>query len=136
MVLSFFVNWKYYTTVFPTTRQLWRHTFHDSDSEPDALLGFHLLSCSRYCKPSTVKQSCCLVIYEPWLRRLDFSTLSRSCFSNTIPSPMTLEVVKKIAEKHGKTPAQILLRHALQRGLIIIPKSSHPDRVVSNIQVS
>lgn len=42
-------------------------------------------------------------------------------------------VVTKIAEKHGKTPAQILLRWATQRGLAVIPKSNNPQRLEQNL---
>lgn len=42
--------------------------------------------------------------------------------------------VMSIASKHGKTPAQVLLRWASQRGIAVIPKSSNPDRAKSNFQ--
>jgi D-xylose reductase len=41
--------------------------------------------------------------------------------------------IKAIAEKHGKTPAQILLRWATQRGLAVIPKTSRPDVMAQNL---
>nr|CAD7431750.1 unnamed protein product [Timema monikensis] len=50
-------------------------------------------------------------------------------------SPLTEPVVVKIAEKHGKTSAQVLLRHIVQRGISVIPKSSNPDRIRQNIQI-
>ncbi|MHB0936388.1 MAG: aldo/keto reductase [Armatimonadota bacterium] len=37
-----------------------------------------------------------------------------------------------IAEKHGKTPVQILLRWPLQHGVITIPKSAHSKRIREN----
>jgi len=33
--------------------------------------------------------------------------------------------VKNIATKYGKTPAQILLRHLVQQGIIVIPKVNY-----------
>ncbi len=48
---------------------------------------------------------------------------------------MELEAVKEIAKAHGKTPAQVVIRHALQRGLVVTPKASHPERIIENIQV-
>lgn len=48
---------------------------------------------------------------------------------------MENEVVKEIADKYKKTPAQILLRHLLQRNLIVIPKSTNPNRLRQNIDV-
>jgi D-xylose reductase len=43
------------------------------------------------------------------------------------------ETIKSVAEKHGKTPAQVLLRWATQRGLAVIPKSSSEERLKSNL---
>ncbi|MDX1889156.1 aldo/keto reductase [Mycolicibacterium sp. 050158] len=40
-----------------------------------------------------------------------------------------------IAEAHGRTPAQILIRWHVQLGNIVIPKSVNPDRIKSNIDV-
>ena len=41
-------------------------------------------------------------------------------------------VLKKIAEKHAKSVAQIVLRWDLQRGTITIPKSTHQKRIIAN----
>ena len=41
-------------------------------------------------------------------------------------------VLKKIAEKHGKSTAQVILRWDLQRGIIAIPKSTHQVRIKEN----
>jgi 2,5-diketo-D-gluconate reductase A len=44
-------------------------------------------------------------------------------------------VIQALATGHGKTPAQIVLRWHIQEGLIVIPKSVTPERIVSNIDV-
>ena len=44
-------------------------------------------------------------------------------------------VVVRVAKKLKKTPAQILIKWALQRGTSVIPKSTNPDRIKENIQV-
>ena len=41
-------------------------------------------------------------------------------------------VVREIAEKHQRTPAQILLRWSVQLGNIVIPKSVTPSRMAQN----
>jgi diketogulonate reductase-like aldo/keto reductase len=43
--------------------------------------------------------------------------------------------VARIAERLGRTPAQVLIRWALQRGLIVLPKSTHRPRIEQNAQV-
>jgi diketogulonate reductase-like aldo/keto reductase len=42
-------------------------------------------------------------------------------------------VVVELAERHGRTPAQIVLRWHVQSGLIVIPKSVTPARIHENI---
>ncbi|KAI6221978.1 hypothetical protein M3Y99_01519100 [Aphelenchoides fujianensis] len=44
-------------------------------------------------------------------------------------------VVQQLAKKYGKTPAQILLRHTIQQGISVVPKSTHANRVRENIDV-
>ena len=43
--------------------------------------------------------------------------------------------IQGIAKKHGKTPAQIMIRWCLEHGTIVIPKSSNPDRIRENADV-
>jgi 2,5-diketo-D-gluconate reductase A len=40
-----------------------------------------------------------------------------------------------LAKKHGKTPAQIVLRWHIQLGLVVIPKSTHPQRIKENREI-
>lgn len=40
--------------------------------------------------------------------------------------------LKRIAEKHGKTPVQVTLRWDLQHQVVTIPKSVHADRIREN----
>ena len=44
-------------------------------------------------------------------------------------------VLKQIADKHDKTIAQVSLRWSIQRGIPIIPKSTHKKRMEENIQI-
>ena len=45
------------------------------------------------------------------------------------------EVIKKLAEKYGKSSAQIILRWQLQAGFIAIPGSSNPDHIAENYDI-
>jgi D-xylose reductase len=53
-------------------------------------------------------------------------------------TPLLLEsaAIKAIADRHGKTPAQVLLRWATQRGVAVIPKSNNPGRLAQNLDVT
>ena len=44
-------------------------------------------------------------------------------------------VVEELAQKYGKSPAQIVIRWHLQNDLIVIPKSVTPERIQQNIDV-
>ena len=50
-------------------------------------------------------------------------------------SLLTNPTVTTVAEAHGKTPAQVLIRWHIQLGNIVIPKSVTPERIVSNFDV-
>ncbi|MFI0938390.1 aldo/keto reductase [Streptomyces sp. NPDC021020] len=45
------------------------------------------------------------------------------------------QVVARVAERHGRTPAQVVLRWHLQLGNVVIPKSVTPSRIRENIDV-
>ena len=43
--------------------------------------------------------------------------------------------IVKLAEKYGKNPGQIILRFEVQDGLIVLPKSTNPQRIAGNIDI-
>ncbi len=43
--------------------------------------------------------------------------------------------IGSVAQAHGKTPAQVLIRWSLQLGNVVIPRSSSPERIKSNLEV-
>jgi len=45
------------------------------------------------------------------------------------------ELLKKIAETHNKTVGQVMLRWNIQRGVVVIPKSTHVERIAENFNV-
>ncbi|MVS99847.1 aldo/keto reductase [Devosia marina] len=44
-------------------------------------------------------------------------------------------VIGEIAKRHGKSPAQVIIRWHLDLGLVVIPKSVTPSRIVENFEV-
>jgi len=58
---------------------------------------------------------------------LGMATQQESCLEEAI--------VKEIAGKHGKTPAQVVLRWAVQRGTAAIPKTTKPERLAENFDL-
>ena len=44
-------------------------------------------------------------------------------------------MILELAKKHSKTPAQILLRHLIQRGFAVIPKSTNANRIQENFDI-
>lgn len=45
------------------------------------------------------------------------------------------ETLHTIGAKYGKTTAQVMLRWQIQRGIVVIPKSTHYERMVENLNV-
>jgi len=44
-------------------------------------------------------------------------------------------VIGRIAERHGKTPAQMLIRYGLELGGVVLPRSSNRERIRENLDV-
>ena len=82
------------------------------------------------------------VEFSPFLYQRD---LLDFCLKNKIQleaySPLTRgkkfnhPVIQKMARKYHKTSAQILIRWSLEHRIVVIPKSSHPDRIRENAAV-
>lgn len=47
----------------------------------------------------------------------------------------TNEVLEAIGRQYGKSVAQVALRFLIQRGIIVIPKSTHKERMIENFNV-
>ncbi|PIZ93582.1 MAG: hypothetical protein COX83_01545 [Candidatus Magasanikbacteria bacterium CG_4_10_14_0_2_um_filter_41_31] len=65
-----------------------------------------------------------------------YSPLGRPGQSNEddpFPQLIAHPTVLTIADTHGKTPAQVLLRFGIDRGIVVIPKSTIPSRIAENI---
>lgn len=56
-------------------------------------------------------------------------------FAEGINGTFNDPVLLDIAKKHGKTTAQVMLRWNIQRGVIVIPKSVHKERIEQNFDI-
>ncbi len=68
---------------------------------------------------------------------MSYPLTGRQHSSGGIPPPPILqdEVVTTIAKKHNKSPAQVILRHQIQQGIIAIPKSVKQHRIKENFDI-
>lgn len=65
-------------------------------------------------------------------RRRDVVVEGYSGLKNTdLRSP----VLTQIAQRYGVTPAQVVLRWHLEHGIVILPRSSRPERITSNFDL-
>lgn len=56
-------------------------------------------------------------------------------FAEGLKGMFTEPVLQEIAQKHSKTPAQVILRWNVQQGVIVIPKSVHKERMEENLDI-
>jgi len=45
------------------------------------------------------------------------------------------ETIVEIGKKYGKTPAQVMIRWNVQRGVVVLPKSTHKERMAENFNI-
>lgn len=81
---------------------------------------------------------------HPFFQRADYQQLmtergvqieSWAPFAEGRNDLFTNELLSKIAAKHGKSVAQVVLRWLIQRGVVVIPKSVTPSRMAENFKV-
>ena len=89
----------------PTVNQIETHLYHNQKNMHNFLL----------------KHNC---IHESW-----------SPFGGEGAQMLQDPTLKNIALKYGKTPAQILLRYLLHKGVVVIPKTVNNNRMIENISV-
>ena len=53
----------------------------------------------------------------------------------TVKNPLETRSMTRLAAKHGKTPAQVVLRWHVEQGCRRIPKSVRPERIAENFDV-
>lgn len=92
---------------------------------------------------TTIKPAVNQVELHPWLTRTE---LVKYCKDHGIAveaySPLVRgkkfddELLKSLAEKYNKNPAQILINWSLRHGYVPLPKTVHPGRLLPNLQAA
>ncbi|CAH1101268.1 unnamed protein product [Psylliodes chrysocephalus] len=82
------------------------------------------------------KNNIVVVSYVP-LGSTDTGDFTAKTYGRNIILPNVLQeqVVTKIAEKHKKSAAQVILRYLIQKDIVVIPKSINPQKLRQNLQI-
>ncbi|RDB14678.1 Glycerol 2-dehydrogenase (NADP(+)) [Hypsizygus marmoreus] len=73
-----------------------------------------------------------------WSKENDILLEAYSPLGSTgrVGKSLSVPEVKEIATELGITPAQVIISWHVQRGVVVLPKSVHPSRVVENLQIT
>lgn len=70
-----------------------------------------------------------------WHKKYNIQLEAWAPFGEGRDGMFTDTLLTTIGKKYGKTVAQVIVRWHLQRGIVVIPKSTHYDRMVENFNV-
>ena len=69
------------------------------------------------------------------MKELEIQPEAWAPFAEGLKGMFAEPILQEIAEKHSKTPAQVILRWNVQQGVIVIPKSVHRERMEENLAI-
>lgn len=72
---------------------------------------------------------------QKWMEKYGVQIEAWAPFGEGRNGLFTDETIASIGRKYGKTVAQVILRWELQRGIVVIPKSVHKERMIENFNV-
>jgi diketogulonate reductase-like aldo/keto reductase len=98
-----------------------KHHLKELLREADIIPSVNQMECHPYLVKQDLQDYCqeLGIRYEAWRPVMNGKV-------NKVP------LLRKLAKKYGKNPAQIALRWQLQKGIVTIPKSVHKERIISN----
>ena len=72
---------------------------------------------------------------KKWMEKYNVQIEAWAPFGEGRKGTFDNEVIMNIAKKYNKTTAQVMLRWNIQRGVVVLPKSTHKERMIENINV-
>ncbi|MBE6529729.1 MAG: aldo/keto reductase [Ruminococcaceae bacterium] len=70
-----------------------------------------------------------------WMEKYGVQHEAWASFGEGKGGLFTNPVLMEIGAKYGKSAAQVMLRWALQRNIVVLPKSTHKERMIQNLDV-
>ncbi|KAG8323608.1 hypothetical protein J6590_001327 [Homalodisca vitripennis] len=92
---------------------------------------FQQNSLVQFCRDNEIP----ICAYSPLASRGSTKLFDAAGISKEVPDLFNNPVVVEMTEKYSKTAAQVLLRHIVQKGIAVIPKSTNPGRMRENIEI-
>lgn len=71
----------------------------------------------------------------PWNEKYNVSLEAWAPFAQGRNDTFTNETLVNIGKKYGKSAAQVMLRWLIQRGIVVLPRSVHEERMIENLNV-
>ena len=102
------------------------HLAHLMEDVPDARPAVNQVEVHPYCRDSKLESFC---------REHDIVVSAYAPFASGAFGMLEDPVLERIAEKHGRTVGQVVLRWHLQQGRTVLPKSTNPDRMRQNLDL-
>lgn len=100
---------------------------------------FYDFASSVETKPAVNQLQCCVLSQqrgiEAEMARNDTKMMAWGPLGQGNDDLLKNPVLTAIGTQYGKTAAQVSLRWLVQRGIVAIPKSTHPDRMAANIDI-
>ncbi|AYV55241.1 aldo/keto reductase [Leptospira kmetyi] len=137
-----------YLIHFPVTSKRmdsWKElerAYHDKLCRSIGVSNYTITHLAELLKDSQITPAVNQVEYHPFLNQVDlFDYCKKHKIQLEAYSPLAhgqkIEDPKiaKIAKQYGKTPAQILIRWAIEQDIVVIPKSVKKERIIENSKV-
>jgi diketogulonate reductase-like aldo/keto reductase len=125
-------------------KETWRameQLYKDGRVRAIGVSNFHVHHLQDLLADATVVPAVNQVEYHPLLNQTELRTFCREhkiqleAWSPLMQGNLDLPILTQLAEKYGKSAAQIVLRWDLQNEVVTIPKSITPSRIAENAQV-